>query len=40
MPAYAIREMVNSSVAAEAGVLTTRTVVEMPRGINARSFRR
>jgi ATP-dependent Clp protease ATP-binding subunit ClpB len=40
MPAYAIREMVNPSVAPEAGVLTTRTALEMPRGINARSFRR
>jgi ATP-dependent Clp protease ATP-binding subunit ClpA len=40
MPAYAIRELVNPSVAPQAGVLSTRTVVEMPRGINARSSRR
>jgi len=40
VPAYAIRELVNPSVAPQAGVLSTRTVVEMPRGINARSSRR
>ena len=40
MPAYAIRELVNPSVAPQAGVFSTRTVVEMPRGTNARSSRR
>src|SRR5438876_1752293 len=33
MPAYAIRELVNPSVAPQAGVFSTRTVVEIPRGM-------
>jgi ATP-dependent Clp protease ATP-binding subunit ClpA len=40
MPAYAIRELVDPSVAPQAGVFSTRTFVEMPRGINTNSSRR
>jgi len=40
MPAYAIRELVNPSIAPQAGAFSTRTLVEMPRGIKARSSRR
>jgi ATP-dependent Clp protease ATP-binding subunit ClpA len=40
VPAYAIRELVNPSLAPQAGVLSTGTVVEMPGGVSARSFRR
>jgi ATP-dependent Clp protease ATP-binding subunit ClpA len=39
VPAYAIRELVNPSVAPR-GVLSTGTTLEIPRGINARSSRR
>jgi ATP-dependent Clp protease ATP-binding subunit ClpB len=39
VPAYAIREMVNPSVAPR-GVLSIGTTLEIPRGINARSSRR
>jgi ATP-dependent Clp protease ATP-binding subunit ClpB len=37
LPAYAIRELVNPSVARQFGVFSTRSAVEMPRGINTRS---
>ena len=40
VPAYAIRELVNLPLGPQAGVLATRTVVEMPGGVSARSSRR
>ncbi len=40
MPAYAIRELANPSIAPQAGVFSTGTVLEIPRGMNVRSSRR
>ena len=34
MPAYAIRELANPSIAPQAGVFSTGTVLEIPRGMN------
>jgi ATP-dependent Clp protease ATP-binding subunit ClpB len=40
LPASAIGELVNPSVVPEAAVVSTRTIIEIPRGIRARSSRR
>jgi ATP-dependent Clp protease ATP-binding subunit ClpB len=40
VPAYAIRELVSPSITPQASVLSTGSVLEMRRGINARSSRR
>ena len=40
VPAYAIRELVNPSVAPQAGVFSAGITLQVPRGINARSSRR
>ena len=40
MPVYAMRELVNPSVAPQAGVFSTGTVLEMRRGITARLSKR
>ena len=40
VPAYAIQELVNPSVAPQAGVFSAGITLQVPRGINARSSRR
>ena len=40
VPAYAVRELVNPSVAPQAGAVSTGITLEVPRGTNARSSKR